>query len=433
MNNQSSPRFWWHVGTLAGLLLLLILAGCAAPNPPSFALMPVRPGMLSTFAEKDAIHIRWEAVRGAASYTLFWSNSPAVARTRGNRIEAIKDTTYYHSGLTTGKTYYYFLIALNKNGKQIRSYSHRGDIPYDYPVRRNENFMTVVPRIYDTFNSLAALHLNKPYSGWEIKEFNGVSKVTPFEALVVPLKPIVRGGLTPRGYRLVPILTYHFLSLTRSNNMTVQLTEFERQMSYLKRNSYQVITLEQMVKFLEHKGGVPRKAVVITFDDGWRTTYDFALPILKKYGFPATLFVYTDLINSHKSALTWEQVRKLAQSGVVDIQCHTKSHRNLNMKPKENLKGYLAALETELVKSRETIKQKIGKECEFLAYPYGATNHLVAAMAQKTGYRAAFTVRRGSNPFFSDNFRVRRSMIFGKHTLNDFKQNLFSYSNKVLN
>ena len=85
-----------------------------------------------------------------------------------------------------------------------------------------------------------------------------------------------------------------------------------------------------------------------------------------------------------------------------------------------------------MIKAREIVKRKIGKVCRYLAYPYGATNHLVAAMARKLGYRAAFTVRRGSNPFFADNYRIRRSMIFGSHTLKDFKQNLFSFSNRAM-
>ena len=127
-----------------------------------------------------------------------------------------------------------------------------------------------------------------------------------------------------------------------------------------------------------------------------------------------------------------KQVRELDNSGVIDVQCHTKSHRNLHMKPDENLKEYLAVLETELIKSRKTLKRKTGKECRYLAYPYGATNHLVAAMARKAGYRAAFTVRRGSNPFFSDNYRIRRSMIFGSYTLKEFKQNLFTFSNRAM-
>ena len=435
MINRRSPRLRWHVGALATLLLLLTLAGCGlipATTPPTTAKIPITPGRLATFAEQGAIQLRWEAAPGAASYTLYWSQSPAVARTRENSIQAIKGTTYHHTGLENGQTYYYFLTALDEDGKEILAYPHGGDIPYDYQVRRYGDYLAVVPRVYDTFGSLAALHLNDPYKGWVIKEFNGVSKVTPFQALMIPLKPIAPGGLTPKGYRIVPILTYHFLSLTRSNNNTVRVTDFERQMAFLKRNRYQVITLDQMVDFLDHKGGVPEKAVVITFDDGWRTTYEIALPILKKYGFPATLFAYTDLMNSNKMALTWKRLRELDKGGVIDVQCHTKSHRNLHMKPDENLKGYLATLETELIKSRETLKRKIGKECRYLAYPYGATNHLVVAMARKAGYRAAFTVRRGSNPFFSNNYRIRRSMIFGSYTLKEFKQNLLSFSNRAI-
>jgi hypothetical protein len=65
---------------------------------------------------------------------------------------------------------------------------------------------------------------------------------------------------------------------------------------------------------------------------------------------------------------------------------------------------------------------------EFLAYPFGETNDLVVALMEKTGYRGGFTVERGGNPFFADRFRIRRSMIYGTFTLQEFESNLATFS-----
>ncbi len=89
-------------------------------------------------------------------------------------------------------------------------------------------------------------------------------------------------------------------------------------------------------------------------------------------------------------------------------------------------------LERELRHSQALTAKKLGKRCKYLAYPYGATNHLVVAMAQKVGYRAAFTVDRGANPFFVTRYRILRSMIYGDYDLEQFAANLQTFDDRVL-
>src|SRR5690606_6768226 len=134
-------------------------------------------------------------------------------------------------------------------------------------------------------------------------------------------------------------------------------------------------------------------------DDGWRSAYHIAFPILKKYGFTATLFVSTDFIGC-KNALSWQQIRELAESG-FDIQCHTKTHRNLAQSEKaESFEEYFRNLRREISIPRNVIKEKLGKTCRYIAYPYGETDAVVIAMLEKHGYRGAFTMRPAGNPFF---------------------------------
>jgi peptidoglycan/xylan/chitin deacetylase (PgdA/CDA1 family) len=295
------------------------------------------------------------------------------------------------------------------------------------------DFVAVIAQQGDTFTSLAAKYLNDSSMDWFIAEYNGLSALKPGQALIIPIKPYERGGLTLKGYQLVPVLSYHNFSRDRSTNrMMVTEAAFEEQMRFLLDNGYRVITLNQLTDFLNFKGQIPKKSVVITIDDGWRSAYDIAFPILKKYGYPATLFVYTDLIVGSEKTLSWELVHEMARNG-LDIQGHTKTHRKLTlMKSNESFKGYFEALEGELSKSAGTIKSKAGKDIQYLAYPEGETNHLVIELAQKEGYLAAFTAKRGGNPFFIHNYRINRSMIYGDFNLSQFEKNLTVFSDEAL-
>ena len=100
----------------------------------------------------------------------------------------------------------------------------------------------------------------------------------------------------------------------------------------------------------------------------------------------------------------------------------------------ESFEKYFGAIEKEIATSEKLIKKKLNKECTYLAYPYGDTNNLVIALLKKYKYRGAFTVHRGSNPFFMNNYMVNRSTIYGEYSLKRFKKNLKIYAfNKPYN
>jgi peptidoglycan/xylan/chitin deacetylase (PgdA/CDA1 family) len=293
-------------------------------------------------------------------------------------------------------------------------------------------FVAVVVEPGDSLSSLALKYLGDPSMDWIIADFNGITSAAPGLELVIPLKPYDRGGLTPEGFQTVPVLCYHQFSETETDKMTVTRSAFEKQMRFLKDEGYKVIGLDQLLDFIDFKSELPKKAVVITIDDGWRSTYDIAYPILKHYGYPATLFVYTDLIMGGAKTLAWDLVRELSLNG-IDIQCHTKTHSDLTRKAtQESMRDYLEGVKRELTESAAVIQNKVGKKVTYLAYPYGETNSLVVAVAKKLGYRGAFTVERGGNPFFVDAYRIQRSMIYGDLTFQDFKKNLKLFTSQSL-
>ncbi|OGP58927.1 MAG: hypothetical protein A2V65_01475 [Deltaproteobacteria bacterium RBG_13_49_15] len=290
------------------------------------------------------------------------------------------------------------------------------------------SFLQVVVKPGDTYISLAAAHLNDPSMDWLIAEFNGTTILTPGQEVIVPLKSYNKGGLNLTGYQTVPVLSYHNFSESKASKMNITAANFEAQMKLIREKGYHVITMDRLFEFLQFKTQIPNKSVVITIDDGWRTAYEIAFPILKKYGYPATLFLYTDLITGGKKTLSWDLIREMSQNG-IDMQGHTKTHRNLSLQgEKEAFKEYYESIANEIAESTRVIKEQLNKEVKYLAYPYGDSNRLVVALLRKNGYIGAFTVQRGGNPFFIADFAIKRSMIYGDMDLNRFEKNLVTFS-----
>lgn len=299
-------------------------------------------------------------------------------------------------------------------------------------TRTFPEFVAVIAQAGDTFSSLAAKYLKDPSMDWLISEFNEIESLRPGQELIIPLQFRERGGLSLENYQTVPVITYHKFSKNKPDTMTVTQSAFEQQMRSLKENGYRVITMDEFFDFLNFKSQIPQKSVVITMDYGWRSAYEIAFPILKKYGYPATLFVYTDLIFQGDKTLDWRLVAEMSRNR-IDVQCYTKTHRTLDRKGSpESFREYFESVKKELVESAKIVKRHLNKDVKYLAYPYGDTNPLVVALLVKLGYKGAFTVERESNPFFVDPYRIRRSMIYGNFDLKDFENNLSFRSDKAL-
>jgi peptidoglycan/xylan/chitin deacetylase (PgdA/CDA1 family) len=296
-----------------------------------------------------------------------------------------------------------------------------------------KEFILVRADEQDDMSSLADRYLHDPQNDWVISAFNDIEKVVPGQELIIPLRPFEWGGLKSNGYQLVPILAYQGFSDKResSSERIVTKTDFERQMKFLKENGFRVITLEKFFEFLVLRGQIPEKSVLITIDDGWKSTYEIAYPILKTYDYPATLFLCSDLIGKSE-ALSWEQIRIMSNDG-VDIECGTKSDFNLvTHGTKLTLKSYLKELEKELTEPKNKIRQQTGRDCKYFAYPQGQANDLIILLLKKYGYKAAFTESGKANPFFADNYKLGRSVILGNYDLAEFKKNLITFQAKEL-
>ncbi|MFA6822659.1 MAG: polysaccharide deacetylase family protein [Geobacter sp.] len=194
----------------------------------------------------------------------------------------------------------------------------------------------------------------------------------------------------------VPILLYHRFGATVADGMTVKTSVFEAQMKYLHENGYKVIPLRQLVLWYQGKGAAPApKSVVIVEDDAHRSVYSDMLPIIRRYRFPVTVFVYPSAISNAKYAMTWDQLRELKKTGLFDFQSHTYWHPNFK---RERRKLQPAALDKlvmeQLTKSKRKIEQELGGSVDLLAWPFGIYDDYLLRQARSAGYVGTFSIER---------------------------------------
>ena len=229
----------------------------------------------------------------------------------------------------------------------------------------------------------------------------------------------------------IPILTYHNFTTEEGDSYKINITNFEKQMDYLAAHNYSVISLSELLTGLR-VGQLPLKPVVITIDDGFKSTYTLAYPILKKYNFPVTLFLYTDFIERNSYSLTWEEIREMTKNN-IEIGSHTLSHCNLlRYKENESYDSYISRMKKEIFLSKEILESKIGSKVKFFAYPYGVYSPIIKNIVIQAGYEGILNANSMNNNLNADPFSLNRQIIFGQSPLNSFiqilNQRLFNIS-----
>jgi peptidoglycan/xylan/chitin deacetylase (PgdA/CDA1 family) len=286
---------------------------------------------------------------------------------------------------------------------------------------KNDYFTVILARPDDSYAAISQRYHGTPALAWRIAEFNRYKEIAANTSIVVPMLDLNTTGVTQAGEQRVPILCYHrFTSGSRPDKLEVTAAQFEEQILFLKKNGFTVVSLADFHDFNKGHKQLPKKSVVITIDDGYRSIYSVAFPIIKRHRIPVTAYIYTDFLNSG-AALTWAQIREMQNSGLIDFQSHSKSHSKLSEQGRrESKQAHLARIETELVSARNTISKQTGKPVDFIAYPYGSADAYVAARAKEAGFANAATVLRGTNPVYAPTFLLRRDMVFGSDTLATF-------------
>jgi peptidoglycan/xylan/chitin deacetylase (PgdA/CDA1 family) len=296
-------------------------------------------------------------------------------------------------------------------------------------IGRNEHYAVVMPGSGETSASLAERFLGDPRDAWRIEDANPAGDNSPGEPVVIPLTETNPLGVFHDRIQVVPILSYHRFGAGRGR-LSVSAEQFTEQMDYLRKNGYRVVSLERLLGFLLGHHGLPQRAVVLTIDDGYRSVYEIAYPILKRFGYPATIFVYSDYIGN--GGVTWAQMREMAATGLFTFQSHSKTHGNLaKQESGESTADYARRLQQEVRVPREAIRGALREPVVGFAYPFGAVNAAVAEAVREEGYQLAFTVQRGANPFYAHPFLLRRNMIYATDGIEDFARALEAYESGV--
>ena len=197
---------------------------------------------------------------------------------------------------------------------------------------------------------------------------------------------------------------------------------FERQMAWLARLRFRVVRLETVVRGLLAGEPPPRHAVALTFDDGTRDNRSLALPVLERYGFPATAFVVTDAMGGSVSwsdrpglagrpIMTWAEALELEP--LVSLEPHTRTHPSLPTLDDSQLAD-------EVRGSREELSAHTGRSHALFAYPYGHFDERVAKAAESAGFIAACSVKRGLSDATTPPFALKRYEIGGGDPLTLF-------------
>jgi peptidoglycan/xylan/chitin deacetylase (PgdA/CDA1 family) len=206
------------------------------------------------------------------------------------------------------------------------------------------------------------------------------------------------------------IFCYHRLvDKVRYPGTEITPAAFEAEMKELKDKGITVISMQDLLAWKRGEKNIPPRCAVVTFDDGWKSQYEVAWPIMKKFGYPLTLFIYCEGVRGGAlgggEAITWEQLADLRDNG-VDIQAHTATHQDLReghtvmviepggKRTKKKLTGadYEKWVRNEVVGCKELLEQRLGIKVNCFAVPFGNYNEHVKELARNAGYEAMFTV-----------------------------------------
>jgi peptidoglycan/xylan/chitin deacetylase (PgdA/CDA1 family) len=225
------------------------------------------------------------------------------------------------------------------------------------------------------------------------------------------------------------VLTYHRVNdVHPRDRLSVTTHAFGGHMEALARSGRPVVSLDRALDALRGAAVLPPGAVALTFDDGFGDNRTEALPVLDRFGFPATFFVVTGLMGSRATLeryrgcceadrmLGWDEVRDLRARGHA-IGGHGRTHRELaTLSPDE--------VRAEAVACARDIEEQVGERPRHFCYPRGSENAAVRRIVGEAGFETACTVRPGPNPAGTELLALRRTEVSGGDTLEDFRLKL---------
>jgi len=217
----------------------------------------------------------------------------------------------------------------------------------------------------------------------------------------------------------IPILMYHYISdpprgadMVR-RDLSLAGSDFEVQLRYLASEGYHSVSLYDLLMHLQRGAALPEKPIALTFDDGYKDAFTVAFPLLQKYGFKGTFFIFTKpIIEENRDYLSWRDVELMSAAG-MEFGSHSYSHPDLRGRSPE----FMAR---EIVKSKEDIEAHIRRPVRFFCYPSGSYDRKVVKAIKSAGYWAAVTTQQGVEHTTNDLLELSRIRVHGESGLERF-------------
>ncbi len=221
----------------------------------------------------------------------------------------------------------------------------------------------------------------------------------------------------------VPILMYHYLSAPPPGaniyrrDLSVSPEQFDAQLSYLQQHGYHTVSLRDLLYALNRGRDLPDKPIILTFDDGYADNYTNAFPILRKYGFTATFFVLTSLVDEeHPGYLTWLQIREMSRAG-MEIGSHSKDHPDLRHRSRDFLIW-------QILGSKQSIEDHTRRPVFAFSYPSGHYDVRVEKVLAEAGYLVSVTTEQGTVHTSGQLLRLERIRVRGEYSVDRFAEML---------
>ncbi len=219
------------------------------------------------------------------------------------------------------------------------------------------------------------------------------------------------------------VLVYHHIEEPATSDVSCTPREFSAQISELLANGFTPVRLDEAKAFLKGEARGKRKPVLITFDDGYESLYQHALPVARKQGVPMTVFVVTSRIGlkpQFARYLSREQIREMAATGLFEFGSHTDDLHTDMMRIWNAFAPapvpLASAVAADLERSRDTLTGIVGTPPLAIAWPYGKFNRETQRIALETGMDLHFTSRSGYSAPGDDLLEIRRIPVTRRDT-----------------
>ncbi|MGB0992488.1 MAG: polysaccharide deacetylase family protein [Akkermansiaceae bacterium] len=251
---------------------------------------------------------------------------------------------------------------------------------------------------------------------------------TPAPAVETPPipQPTVDDGVR------VTVLGYHDFTSSETikpTEMLIHTAKFRKQMQAIKDLGLTVISLDDFIAWKRGKKQIKDKSVLITIDDGWKSVYTDAYPILKEFGYPFSIYLYTNYVDGGGRALTSPMIKEMMKNGCT-IGSHSVSHPYPSVVKKKRAEGaepFTKFLQVEFGQSRKILESKFSEKVITYVYPGGFYTGEMFPVAGEAGYEFLFTCDPEKTTRATPNYTIPRYIIQGKPEFDYIFRNATSF------